>query len=284
MFPDRLIAGRWVTLYGICIGIGIIACIVLLRFMGKKIKVDPKFLEFTEMLGYVSILIGFLGASLWQDFYNYLEDPSAGFHFSLENLTFIGGLIFGVATFIIIYMIRRPKLSGRITDILPIAPCCITIAHGFGRIGCNFAGCCYGMEVPEGKWYSWFAVNMYHGDHLLPTQLMEAAFLFLLCGLMMFLVLKKKFYYTFPIYTGAYGIWRFLIEFVRGDDRGQFVSGLTPSQFWSIVMVAMTIPLFFFVRYLTNKRQEELKIASQITATAKDAKSPEEIEEEIKDE
>ena len=44
----------------------------------------------------------------------------------------------------------------------------------------------------------------------------------------------------------------------------------------------MSIPLFFFVRYITKKRQEELKIADKIKSSAKDAKSPEEIEEEIK--
>ena len=169
MYPDFLIAGKYVTLYGICIAIGVVVCIILLRLLGKKIKVNPKFLEYTEMLAYISIIVGFLGAALWQAFYNFLSNPSDGFHPSLDNITFIGGLIFGVGTFIIIYNIQRKKLTGRITDILPIAPCCITVAHGFGRIGCNFAGCCYGKVVPEGKWYSWIAVNMYHTDHVFPA-------------------------------------------------------------------------------------------------------------------
>lgn len=283
MYPDFLIAGKYVTLYGICIAIGVVVCIILLRLLGKKIKVNPKFLEYTEMLAYISIIVGFLGAALWQAFYNFLSNPSDGFHPSLDNITFIGGLIFGVGTFIIIYNIQRKKLTGRITDILPIAPCCITVAHGFGRIGCNFAGCCYGKVVPEGKWYSWIAVNMYHTDHVFPTQLMEAAFLFILCGVMAFLVVKKKFYNTFPIYTAAYGVWRFLIEFLRDDERGSFIPGVTPSQFWAIIMVAISVPLFFAIRYLLNKRKAELEIANKIVASSKDAKTPEEIEEEIKD-
>ena len=281
MYPDFLIAGKYVTLYGICIAIGVAACIFILRFMGKRSGVEPKFLEFTEMLGYIVIIIGFGGAALWQALYIYLENPAGGFHFSLENITFIGGLIFGVGSFIIIYLVRRKKLTGRITDILPIAPCCITVAHGFGRIGCNFAGCCYGKVVPEGKWYSWIAVNMYHTDHVFPTQLMEAAFLFILCGVMMFLVLKKKFYNVFPIYLAGYGVWRFLIEFLRDDDRGSFIPGLTPSQFWGIVMVALAIPVFFFIRYISSARKAELEAANQITASAKEAKSAEEIEAEV---
>ena len=281
MYPDFLIAGKYVTLYGICIAIGVVCCIALLRFMGKKIGVDAKFLEFTEITGYVAIVLGFLGAALWQAFYNFLQNPSDGFHFSIENLTFLGGLIFGVGTFIIIYHTQRKKLTGRITDILPIAPCCITVAHGFGRIGCNFAGCCYGKVVPEGKWYSWFAVNMYHTDHVYPTQLMEATFLFILCGVMVFLVLKKKFYNTFPIYVGSYGIWRFFIEFLRDDDRGSLIPVMTPSQFWALIMVAMAVPLYFAIRYLYKARNAELEVASKITSSAKEAKSPEEIEQEV---
>lgn len=34
----------------------------------------------------------------------------------------------------------------------------------------------------------------------------------------------------------AYGVWRFLLEFIRGDHRGSFVEFLSPSQFWSIVL------------------------------------------------
>lgn len=282
MYPDFLIAGKYVTLYGICIAIGVVACILLLRFLGKKMKLDPKFLEFIELLAYVTIIVGFLGAALWQSIYNYLDNPAGGFHFSLDNITFIGGLIFGVGFFIAVYWIRRSKLTGRITDMLPLAPCCITIAHGFGRIGCNFAGCCYGKVVPEGKWYSWIAVNMYHTDHVYPTQLMEAAFLFILCGVMVFLILKKHFYNTFPIYTASYGIWRFLLEFLRDDHRGSFVPGITPSQFWALVMIALSVPLFFAIRHFTILRQAELSKANGNNQDSKAKETNSDSQEENK--
>ena len=281
MYPYFLINDKYVTLYGICIGIGIVACIFLLRFLGKRVKMDSQFLEFVEMLAYATIIVGFLGAALWQAFYNWLKNPSDGFNFSIDNLTFIGGLIFGVGFFIIVYLVRRKHLTGRITDLLPVAPCCITVAHAFGRIGCNFAGCCYGKVVPDGKWYSWIAVDMVAHEHVFPTQLMESAFLFLLCGFMVFLILKKHFYYTFPIYLSAYGVWRFLIEFLRDDDRGSFVPGITPSQFWAIVMVALSIPLFFFIKYITNLRNQEKQALAQVSAGAKEPKPAEEIEKEV---
>jgi phosphatidylglycerol:prolipoprotein diacylglycerol transferase len=59
------------------------------------------------------------------------------------------------------------------------------------------------------------------------------------------------------VYLIGYGIWRFLIEFVRDDDRGQFIPGLTPSQFWSILMVIGGVAFFFLYRYFDKKIQEK---------------------------
>ena len=55
------------------------------------------------------------------------------------------------------------------------------------------------------------------------------------------------------VYLIGYGVWRFLIEFVRDDERGAFIPGLTPSQFWSILMVIGGITFFFIYRYFDKK-------------------------------
>ena len=41
MYPEKLI-GDYVTLYGICIAIGVLLCIFALRYFGKKIKVEAR--------------------------------------------------------------------------------------------------------------------------------------------------------------------------------------------------------------------------------------------------
>ena len=69
------------------------------------------------------------------------------------------------------------------------------------------------------------------------------------------------------VYLIGYGIWRFFIEFIRGDvvERGKFVPGLTPSQFWSILMVIGGVAFFFLYSYFDKKieekkaKQEEVK-------------------------
>ena len=261
MYPDFLIADKYVTLYGIMIAVGIVFCILLLRFFGKRDKIDQKFLDFVELNGYVSIAIGFGVAYLYQVVYNAISSGHLDFHDG--GLTFLGGLIGGVVTFLIIYNIMKKKYNTRIASILPIAPICITIAHAFGRIGCFFAGCCYGKIADPNDFFYFTAVKFkYLSGVRYPTNLFEAIFLFILCGVMAILLLKKHFKYTFLIYLPAYGIWRFFIEFLRDDDRGQIFPGvtwLTPSQFYALIMIIGTVPLYFFMRYLFKEDEKRVK-------------------------
>jgi len=256
MYSDGLIkinGKSYVTLYGLCIAIGIVACIFVLRFLGKKLKLDKKFIDAVETTAYAAILIGFLSAAVFQGFYNWLD----GEEFSLTGgITFLGGLIGGVVTFLVIYVIFRKKLTGRVTDILPIAPACITVAHAFGRLGCFFAGCCGGIRTD-----SWLGIQFPgYSYKVYPTQLFEAIFLFILTALLFILVYKKNFKYTFVIYLAGYGLWRFLLEFIRGDDRGEFIGNISPSQFWSLLMILLSVPVFFLIKYLTTKREKELSL------------------------
>lgn len=267
MYPDYLIADKYVTLYGICIAIGILACILILRYCGKRERIEQKFMDFVEINGYVAIAVGFGTAYLFQAFYDFIKYGEVDW--SSVGITFLGGLIGGVGSFLIIYNIVKKKFKGRIVEILPFAPICITIAHAFGRMGCFFAGCCYGkVGDPSDAFYFLCVKFKYVAGMRYPTNLMESIFLFLLCGTMFLLYYKKKFKYNFLIYLPTYGIWRYLIEFVRDDDRGQIIRGvdwISPSQLISLIMVLATVPVYFLLKYLyahapTYKDDEENKI------------------------
>ena len=60
------------------------------------------------------------------------------------------------------------------------------------------------------------------------------------------------------VYMGSYGLWRFLIEFLRDDHRGEFVGALTPSQFWSILLVVGAIALIVLRVVLKKKKNYDL--------------------------
>ena len=67
---------------------------------------------------------------------------------------------------------------------------------------------------------------------------------------------------TMHIYLISYGIWRFILEFIRTDERGG-LPGLTPSQWTSIIFVLAGVALIVF--YIVKKiplfeKKEQLAI------------------------
>ncbi len=245
MLPDPIftIFGRSIYMYGLMIAVGILACFIVLFGYGKILKVSQRLLDFGFYTGIASIVIGFGCAALWQALYNYIARPDLGFRLG-SGITVVPGLVCGAGFFLIIYFaVYRRLTEERLVDIMPIAPCCILIAHAFGRIGCFFAGCCHGRVTDS------FLGVQFPGEmqKVLPTQLWEACFLFIMFGVCSYLLLRHRYRLTLPLYTFSYGIFRFIIEFFRGDARGSFIPGLSPTQFWCIFIILGSIPFFILL-------------------------------------
>ena len=270
MYPNELfnIFGLSIDLYTICFLVGVIACLVFTIIAMKKCGYSSTARDTIIIIGIFAILIGLLSAALFQAFYNLI----AGRGFTFEGMTFIGGLIGGVIAFLGIYFLYVYVINPRLKEksffksdmnkgvwyLLRIAPISITIAHGFGRIGCFFAGCCYGKETE-----AWYGIQ-FPGlpTKVIPTQLFEAIFLFVLSAAMIVLLFVVHFKYNMSLYLVSYGIWRFVIEYFRGDYRGSFIPGLSPSQFWSIIMVLLGIVIFFLYKKFDprfNKEPEQIE-------------------------
>ena len=277
MHSDYLfkIFGVGIDLYSIFIAVGILACLLFTIFAMKKCGYSTTARDTIIIIGIFAIIFGLGFAILFQAFYDFIADPSKGFKIS-GGMTFIGGLIGGVIGFLGIYFLYVYVINPRLKEksffksdmnkgvwyLLRIAPISITIAHGFGRIGCSFAGCCYGETTTE--WYGIW--NDYLEAKTVPIQLFEAAFLFVLSAAMIILLFKFNFKYNMSLYLVGYGIWRFVIEFFRADYRGDFIPGLSPSQFWSILMVLGGVAIFFIYRYFDpkfNKEPEQIQKDAQ---------------------
>ena len=244
MLPDALFLN--VHMYGIMVAAGVLAAFGSLWFYRKKLGFAAELEDFIFYNGIVAIIIGFAAAALFQSLYNFIEDPQHGFHIG-EGITFLGGLIGGAISFLSGYFLLRKKLPFSLAQVLEIVPCLITVAHGFGRIGCFFGGCCYGKPTD-----SFLGVKFPElPGPVHPTQLYEAAFLFALFGVLSYLLLTRKAKYNFPIYLIGYGVFRFLIEFLRDDPRGKLLGVVTPSQFWSLVMVLLGAALILLPRLRT---------------------------------
>ena len=270
MYPDELfnIFGASIDMYAICFILGVIACLVFTIIAMKKCGYSASASDTIIVIGIFSIILGLLFAVLFQSLYDFIAKPSEGFKIT-GRMTFLGGLLGGVIAFLVLYFLYVYVINPRLKEknffksnmnkgvwyLVRIAPISITIAHAFGRIGCLFAGCCHGHVTTE--WYGIW--NEQVGAKTIPIPLYESIFLFILSAVMIVLLFKFHSKDNMAVYLVSYGIWRFIIEFFRADNRGGKIIGLYPSQFWSILMIVGGIAMFFIYRYFDNKIESKQK-------------------------
>lgn len=179
------------------------------------------------------------GRSTWQVLVSLISLPDGG-------IVFYGGLIGGGLAY---------YLYCRVKGVHPLAFADIVITSvfigmAFGRIGCLLHGCCYGdycslpwaitfppesVPVQELVSRGFLTDYSYRSLPLHPTQIYSAV------GSGLLAVLTWA-YYPFRQKDGSvlllgwmtYPVHRFLVEFLRGDELGQFGTSLTISQWVSL--------------------------------------------------
>lgn len=260
-----------IYLYGLFIGLGIVACIILLFVYTSKMGMPEKVQDYAFFVGIVAIAFGFLAAKFYQAVYNWIGSGFTKFDFYSAGITAMGGFIGGAGAFLLVYfLVGKYYFKGKslglhkkhFNTILLVAPICVTIAHAFGRIGCLFAGCCHGKFISYQSGNGGLLMEGSKGlGYYIPVQLYEALFLFALTAILSLLYFKRC-NVTHVIYLVSYGVWRIIIEFFRSDTRVVVSNGvksifdiLSPSQWQSIFFIlgglallivykAKKIPLF----------------------------------------
>lgn len=257
MYPNSFFG--IVTLYDILIGVGVLLAMLVFGHAADKRRISGKLQRFTLICACLAIVTGLGSAVLFQAIYNI--EREGGFVINKgTGATFYGGLIGGVAIFVLVYFVvghfiykKTDTPNYHQENFFSTASCAIAavaLGHGFGRLGCLSAGCCHGAITD-----AWYGIMMYGGEgyaKYVPTQLFEAIFLFLLFAFL-FINARSKGRFNLPIYMGAYGIWRFVLEFVRNDYRGTIGFAITPSQFISILMVVGAVGVFVIEKIYTDK-------------------------------
>ena len=261
-----------ITLYDICLFVGVLVAYILADKLAVRCGFSLPLQRLFIVAIPIAIVVGFLGATLFQSFYNFLKTGT----FEFGGMTFYGGLIFGAIAFLAAwflggkYVLKTDEAKNKFGDVADIAACVVPLAHGIGRIGCFFAGCCHGAPTD-----AWYGVNMLldgKWTKVVPVQLFEAAFLFALSAVLFILLFKLKIRRKekdkakdkrvplLAVYGVVYGIWRFFIEYARADERGATVIPfLSPSQLTAIILVAVSV-VYFCIAYMKRKKQIDREV------------------------
>ena len=247
MYPELFKIGDFpITSYGLWLAVGMVVALFVASPLGGR---DGLPRERIYDLGLWTLVGGLLGSKILMFFVE--ENVQV---FSLDFLrsggVYYGGLIGGFLT--VVLLIKFYKLPfWKVAD--AFAPA-VALGQAFGRQGCFAAGCCWGK--PTTMWWGvhftekgneYTGVPIANNVHLHPTQLIESFTMFAVFGLLVWLHRTKKFDGQVLIAYGIiYAIFRFLIEFIRDDPRGDLfglttMTGLSTSQLASLVVAAAAI-------------------------------------------
>jgi phosphatidylglycerol:prolipoprotein diacylglycerol transferase len=171
------------------------------------------------------------------------------------GLVYYGGVAGGFSGFY--YYTSRYHINK--TDCADIIAPSLSLGHAFGRIGCFFAGCCYGVENERfGIAFSESPVAP-NGIKLLPVSLYEAAAEILLAATSYLLMRRAKKGSSFFSYLLLYPIFRFIIEFWRGDKYRGIFFGLSTSQWISIFVFTAAL-----LTLILKNRKNQTKVEDNI--------------------
>lgn len=217
-------------------------------------------------------IMGYLGARMMHIVFDgflqiYIQKPLAIFAFWKGGLAFYGTIIFGLPT--VVWWFSYHKAP--ILKYLDGYAYGIAFGVGMGRMGCYLNGCCFG-EISSSSISSQFiryglsAKNQFARDILLnlkemPLPVFPAQMISFLVNMAIFLFMwifvrkrYKKDGSVFGIWLVLYGIFRFIIEFFRADDRGLFFNNMISS---SQIIALISIVIGFLLIYLPNEQKSQ---------------------------
>lgn len=239
--------------YGFMIAVGFLVGLYFAIQQAKKEGIKSNTITDLSFYILISAIIGSRLLFIIINYKYYAANPLAIFKIWEGGLVFYGGVILAVP--IALWYVKKNNLNlWQIADIF--APS-VAIGHAFGRIGCFFAGCCFGKTAETLPWGIIFTnpeclapLNV----KLHPTQLYESAGEFINFFILILLQKRKSYNgFVFLSYILLYSVLRFIVEMFRGDfERGFIISGISVSQGISIIMFIIAV-MGMLILYRKNR-------------------------------
>lgn len=266
--------------YGVMLGTSFILAWYAVMALGERDGLSSDVLANAFITAALSALVG---ARLLYILTNLDEFDSIASWFELRRggLVAYGGFLGGFFGALVYLNSARVPLV-RFADVA--AP---TLALGLGltRVGCYLFGCDFGAPLSDdapawlrgwGTFPHWendegspawaHHVEAYNLDFdapfsmpVHPTQLYESLAGLLMVGLCLFVWQRRQFHgQVLFILTATYGVWRFLIEFVRDDPERGELFGFSTSQLISLALVPLAA--FFYFDRAKKQRSHPIEI------------------------
>ena len=174
------------------------------------------------------------------------------------GLAIYGGVI-GGAIAILIYCAIHKKNFFAVADIAAVS---LILGQAIGRIGCYFAGCCYGIEVTNPA-YMWFPLaTQINGVWHYSTFFYESLWNFMTFAVLMVILYRGKWIKEYGIimslYFILYGTGRAWIEGLRGDSL--YLGAIKVSQLLSILLIIAGVTIITVIYLLKYKFKKPIKM------------------------
>ncbi len=249
MFNDIPIGPVTIHMYGLMIALGFLSAYYMCVHRSKKLGLSEDILWGILCCAIVGGLAGTRLLYYIVELPAIIKKPSILWDFKNGYVVY-GGIIGGVL--VSFFYCRKKKVS--FLKYFDLVMPSVALAQGLGRLGCFFAGCCYGRETD-----AWYGITFRHSKFapnnvkLVPTQLISSAGDFLICGLLLFYAARKpKDGRVASAYLVLYGVGRFTVEFWRNDYRGS-IGWMSTSQLISVVAVAAGVLLYVLLPKMQGK-------------------------------
>jgi phosphatidylglycerol:prolipoprotein diacylglycerol transferase len=282
--------GRQLTIstYGTLVALGVMLGIYLGYRNARRVGLPTD--DFLDLCfwGLIAALLGSRLLFVVTNWDRFRGDPLRALALWEGGLVFYGGVIAACATGLY-FMWRRKLPFLRSGDV--IAPV-LSLGHAFGRLGCHFAGCCWGKRCDLVTAVS-FPADSVAFDNMVarreidprlaevtpplhPVQLYEAGGELVIFSVLLWLGTRKRFDgMVFFVYLSAYAVLRLCTELFRGDAERRFlfeaslpaladVLGLPPheplllstSQFLSLLLLAGGVAALIWLHRRAKQARE----------------------------
>ena len=249
-----------ISFYGILMALGMALGVMVACFNAKKrgLKSSDIFL-----LACYVLPLAVIGARIYYVLFSL--DEFTSFVQVLKiwegGLAIYGGVIGGAVGVGLFCLIHKKNFFA----VADIAACSLILGQAIGRIGCFFAGCCYGIEVTNPDLMHYPIATQIHGVWHYATFFYESFWNFIVFAVLMLVLYLGKHIkergVIMSMYFILYGIGRAIIETVRGDSL--YLGSIKVSQLLSILLIIAGVAIISVIYIYKYALKKPLKIFEQ---------------------